>query len=131
MIFLLSYPAYEFVACFVLWNWMDVNMNKIILGLHPTRGSSNNVCLVANAWYNCSTRHDMRSECGISAQERPSRKRQQILYNFEPAGPADHDSGPPVGSCKLAKDGSAGRIRGSNLRVSRKQLAGHGDPTRD
>ena len=35
----LLYTAYECVACFVLWNWMDVNMNTIILRLHPTRGS--------------------------------------------------------------------------------------------
>ena len=31
------YPAYECVACFVLSNGMDVNMDTIILRLHPTR----------------------------------------------------------------------------------------------
>ena len=71
LLFLL-YPAYEGVTWFVL-NWMDVNMNTVILRLHPTRGSPNNVCLVTNAWYNCSTRYDtsMRSEFGISARQRP------------------------------------------------------------
>ena len=29
---------HECVACFVLWNWIDVNMNAITLRLHPTRG---------------------------------------------------------------------------------------------
>lgn len=32
---------------------------------------------------------------------------------------------------RLQKDGSAGQIRGSDPRVSRKKLAGHGDPTRE
>ena len=68
---LLLYPAYECVTCFVLWNWMDVNkVNTIILRLNPTRGSPNNACLVAIAWYDCSTRYDMRSEFGLSARER-------------------------------------------------------------
>ena len=34
----LSYPAYECVPCFVLSNWMDVNMNTIILRHHPKGG---------------------------------------------------------------------------------------------
>ena len=43
--------SYEYVACLVLSNGMDVNMNTIIiiLRLHPTRGLPNNACLVANA----------------------------------------------------------------------------------
>ena len=58
------------VACFVFWNLLDVNMmNILILQVYPTRGSPNNACLVANVWYNCSTRYDMRSELGISARE--------------------------------------------------------------
>ena len=65
----LWYPAYEGVACFVLWNWMHVNMNTIMLRLNPARGSARNVCLVANAWYGCSTRSDMRSEFGASPRE--------------------------------------------------------------
>ena len=27
-------------VCLVLWNWMDVNMNTIVLRLHPTSGSA-------------------------------------------------------------------------------------------
>ena len=77
---------HECLACVVLWNWMDVNMNTIILRLPPTRGFLNNVCLVANAWHDCSTLYDMRSEFGTSAQERPSDKKRQLLYNFGPAG---------------------------------------------
>ena len=87
---------------------MDVNMNTIILRLYPTRGSPNNVCLVANAWYDCSTRNDMRSEFGISAGERPSGKKRQVLCNIvsDPrAGSTGHESDPPAGSCNFAKDG--------------------------
>ena len=83
---LLLYAAYEFVACFVLSNWMDVNMTTLRLRLHPTQGSPNNVCLVANSWYNCSTRSDMRSEFGESPRERPSGKKRQVWYTFGPAG---------------------------------------------
>ena len=82
----LLYPAYEGVACFVLRNLMDVNINTIILRLHPTRGSPNNVCLVANTSYNCATRYDSRSEFGMSARERPSGKKRQVLYNFGSMG---------------------------------------------
>ena len=112
-IVLLLYPAYC-VACFVLWNRMDVHINTIILRLHPTRGSPNDICLVANAWYNCATRYDMRSEIGISAQEKPPGKKRQVVYNFGPAaGPAGHESGPPAGTCKFANR----RIRGPDPRV--------------
>ena len=31
LLFLLLYPAYECVACFVLWNCIDVNRNTIII----------------------------------------------------------------------------------------------------
>ena len=86
VIIILLYPAYECVACFVWWNWVEVNMNTIILRFHPTRGSPNNICLVANAWYNCSTRSDMRSEFGVSPRERPAGKKRQVLYHFGPAG---------------------------------------------
>ena len=134
--------------CFVLSNWMmDGSMNIIILRLHPTRGSLQNVCLVANAWYNCSRRYDMRSEFGVSSRERPSGKKRQVLYHFGPrAGPAGRESGPPAvakfskirirGSDARAK--SAGPTRGSaenNSRVivtrpaSDRYLTGH-DPTR-
>ena len=82
----LSHSACESVACFVLSNWMDVDMNIIILRLHLTRGSPNNICLVANAWYNCSTRYDMRSEFGISARESPSGKKWHcLLYTSDAA----------------------------------------------
>ena len=70
---------------------------------------------------NCSARYDMGSAIGISARERPSGKTRQVLYHF---GPADHENGPPVGSCKFAKDGSAGQIRGPDPRVMREQLSG-------
>ena len=86
IIVLLLDAAFECVACFVLSHWMDVNMNTIILRLHPTRGSPNNVCLVANAWHNCSTRSDMRSAFGIWPRERPSGKKRQVLCHFGPAG---------------------------------------------
>ena len=43
LLLLLLYPAHEYVAGFVLWNWMDVNMTTILLRLHPARGSPNNV----------------------------------------------------------------------------------------
>ena len=89
-------------------------MNIIELRLYPTRGLPNNVFLVANAWYNCSTRYDMRSEFGISDPR---------------AGPAGHENGPPAGSCKFAKRRIRGPGRGSDPRVGRKQRAGHGDPT--
>ena len=83
---LLPYPVYEYVACFVLRLDECEHEYNIILRPHPTWVSPNNVSLVANAWYDCSTRHDMPSEFGISARERPSAKKRQILYNFEPAG---------------------------------------------
>ena len=72
--------------CFVLSNWMDGNMNIIVLRLYPTRGFPNSVCLVANAWYNCLT----RSVFGISPRERPSGKKWQALCHF---GPADRTRG--------------------------------------
>ena len=34
-----------------------MNMNAIILHLHPLQGSPNNACFVTDAWYNCSTLH--------------------------------------------------------------------------
>ena len=68
--------------------------------------------------------YDMCSEFGVSPPERPSGKKRQVLYHF---GPAGHERGPTAGSCKFAKR----RIRGPDPRVSRKQLAGHGDPTRE
>ena len=97
---------------------MDVNMNTIIPWLHPTRGSPNDVYLVANnAWYDGSRRrNDMRSEFELSARERPSGKKRQVLYNIisDPsAGSAGHESGPPAGSCKFATR----RIRGSDPQV--------------
>ena len=97
---------------FVLRNWMNVNMNTIILRIRRTRGSPNDACLVANAWYVCSARYDMRSEFGISARDSPSGKKRQVfvLYNF---GPAGHESGLPPGSCKFANR----RIRGPDPRV--------------
>ena len=55
---------------------MDVKMNTFV----PTRGSPNNVCLVANASYDRYTRYDMRSEFGMSARERPSGKKRVVLY---------------------------------------------------
>ena len=77
--------ASTYVACFVLWNWMDVNINAIILRLHPPRGSPSNECLVANAWYNCcSIRYDIRSEFGISARERPSGKKGEYCKISDP-----------------------------------------------
>ena len=126
--------------CFVLSYWMDGNMNIIILRLHPNRGSPNDVCLVANAWYHCSTRSDMRSVFGVSLRGRPSGKKRQVLYHF---GPAGYESGPPAGSCKCAKNTdprarSGGPARGlaeNNSRdivtqpASDRYLTGH-DPTR-
>ena len=38
LLFLLLYPAYECVACFVLWNCMDVNRNTIVILLYNTCG---------------------------------------------------------------------------------------------
>ena len=110
VIIVLLYPAYECVACFGLSNRMNGNMNTMILRLHPTRGSPNNVCLVANAWYNCSTRSDTRSDFVVSPREKPSGENRPVLYHF---GPAGHESGFPAGSCKFAKR----RIRGPNPRV--------------
>ena len=52
----------------------------------------------------------MRSEFGMSARERPSGKKRQVLYNF---GPAGHENGPPVGSCKFSRR----LIRRPDLRV--------------
>ena len=66
--------------------WEGKRNNDNILRLHPTRGSPNNVCLVANAWCNCSTRSDMRSEVGVSPRPRPSGTKRQVLYRFGPAG---------------------------------------------
>ena len=86
---------------FVLWELDGCEHEYNVLWLHPTRGSPNNVCLVANAWYHCSTRYDMRSEFGISARERPSGKKRQTLCNFAAAG---QESGPPAGSCKFEKN---------------------------
>ena len=97
---------------------VDVSMNTTMLWLRPTRGAPNNVCLVANAWCDCSSRNDMRSEFGISARERPSGKKRQVLHNVfsDPwAGSARHESGPPAGSCKLAK--RQRRIRGPDPQV--------------
>ena len=41
------------------------------------------------------------------------------------------DKGSPADSCKLAKDESAGQIRGSDPRASQKLPAGHGGLTRE
>ena len=76
--------------CFVLSNWMDGNMNIIVLRCYPTRGLPNNVFLVANAWYNCPTRSDMRSVFRVSPRERSARKHQHALCHF---GPADRTRG--------------------------------------
>ena len=119
------------LVCFVkLDGW---NMNIFILRLHMTGGSPNNVCLVASAWYNCSTRSDMRSEFGVSPRERLQAGSGKYYFISDPqAGPAGHESDPPTSSCTFAKRWiSAGQIRGSDPRVSREQLAGHGNPTRD
>ena len=88
---------------------MDVNISTtIILRLHPTRGSPNNVCLVANAWYNCSARSNMRSEFGVSPRERPSGKKRQVLYHFGLTRVALRQA-----AVSLQKYGSVGPIRGS------------------
>ena len=58
----------------------------------------------------------MPSEFGVSARERPSGKKRQVLHHF---GPAGHESGPPAGSFKFEKDESAGQIRGSAENSSR------------
>ena len=72
-------------------------MNKLILRLHPTRGSPTNVCLIAIAWYNSSIRSDMHSVFGVSPRKRPSGKKWQVLYNLGPEGkPTGYESGPPV-----------------------------------
>ena len=118
LIIVLKYPSYDMSVwpLLVLSNWTDGNMNIIILRLHPTRGSPNNLCLVAIAWSNCSTRSDKRSVFGVSPRERPSGKKRQVLYNIisDPsAGSAGHESGPPAGSCKFATR----RIRGSDPQV--------------
>ena len=71
------------LLCFVELD--DGNMNIIELRLFPTRDLPNNVFLVANASYNCSTRSDMRSVFGVSPRERPSGKKRQALCHFGPA----------------------------------------------
>ena len=94
-------------------------MNIIILRLHPTRCSPRDVYLVANAWYNCSIRSDMRSVFGVLPRERPSGKKRQVLYHSRPAGRTHGSrawpsaSGPPAGNCTFAKL----RIRGPDPRV--------------
>ena len=74
--------------CFVELDGCEHEHNYTTASSDP--GSLNNVCLVANAWYDCSTRYDMRSEIGISTRERPSGKKRQVTgtvsYNFGPAG---------------------------------------------
>ena len=124
------------MACFVLRKELDVDViiNTIILWLYPTRGSPNNVCFVANGWHDCSTRNDKRSEFEISSREKASGKKRQVLYHIisDPwAGSTGHESGPPAGSGKFAKRRISGPDPwGSDPRVSRKQLATHGDPIR-
>ena len=99
--------------------------------LHPTWGSPNNVCLVANAWYNCCTRSDMRSEFGVSPRERPSGKKRQILYHFGPAGKTrgsreEWPSGRQLYVCKNTdpRARSAGPTRGSPENNSRVIVTG-------
>ena len=114
---------------------MDGNMNKLILRLHPTRGSPTNVCLIAIAWYNSSIRSDMHSVFGVSPRKRPSGKKWQVLYNLGPEGKTHglrewpSGGGPLVGSCTFAKIWIPAQIRGSDPLVGRKQLVSHSDPT--
>ena len=83
---------------------MDGNMNIIILRLHPTRGSPNDVCLVANAGITvlhaliCARYSEYRPERGLQA-----RSSNYGIMSDPRAGPAGHESGPPAGSCKCAK----------------------------
>ena len=63
--------------------------SKPSLGGHlstPPRRQVGLSCIVANAWYNCSTRSHMGSEFGVSPRERPSGKKRQVLCLFGPAG---------------------------------------------
>ena len=72
------------LLCFVQWDGREHRYDYTTASSDP--GSPNNVCLVADAWYNCSTRSDMRSEFGVSPRERPSSKKRQLSYQFGPAG---------------------------------------------
>ena len=71
--------------------------------------------------------------CARSSEYRPERGLQARIGKYciisDPrAGPAGHESGRRASTCTFAqsKDGSAGQIRESDPRVSRKQLAGYG-----
>ena len=115
------------------WEHEYMNEYNYILRLHPTRGSPNIMyassltpgIIVLHALI-CAWSSEYRPERGLQA-----RSGKYSIISDPRAGPAGHESGPPVGSCKFAKDGSAGQIRGFDPRVSRKQLAGHYDPTRE
>ena len=74
-----------------------------------------------------------RSICARSSEYRPERglpirSGKYCIISDPRAGPAGHESGRRASTCTFAqsKDGSAGQIRESDPRVSRKQLAGYG-----
>ena len=122
-IVLLLYPAYC-VACFVVWNWMDVNMmDSIIPGVRPIVYAPSLMpgIIVLHAMI-CARSSKYRHERSVQA-----RSGKYCTISDPRAGPAGHESGPPSGSCKFENR----RIRGPDPRVSRKKLAGHGDPTHE
>ena len=77
--------------------------------------------------------------CARSSEYRPERGLQArsgkywCILSDPRAGPAGHEMRVALlqAAVTLQKEVSAGQIRGSDPRVSRKQLAGHGDPTRE
>ena len=107
--------------CFVLSKRTDGNMSIIILRLHPTRGSPNDVRLVANTWCNCSTRSDMRSEFGVWPRERPSGKKRQVFVSIRTRGSQEWPFGRQIYVCKNTdpRVRSAGPTRGSAENNSR------------
>ena len=75
-VFLLFYSILHMnvwpLLCFVkLDGWQHEYNYTINIRLHMTRGSPNNVCIVANAWYNCS--------CLLYTSPSPRDKRQSRM----------------------------------------------------
>ena len=73
--------------------------------------------------------------CARSSEYHPERdlhaRSGECIISDPRAGPAGHEMVLRQAAVSLQTGGSAGQIRGSDPRVGRKQVSGHGDLTRE